>query len=73
MFVVTKLAECHDTCLDVVGSDGHTTNVNPVEGTDDWRVDCDSCFTCISAHHKTKAAARDAAVAHVIHIQGVPA
>lgn len=66
MFEVRQ-ADCHDTCLDVEGPDGHVANVNPVSDTDPqvWRVDCDGCGTCVRAGFKTKRAARAAAIAHV--------
>lgn len=67
LVITVKQAECHDTCLDVRGPDDHMANVNPIGETTPvlWRVDCDSCFTCIQAGFHTKAEARDAAVAHV--------
>ena len=67
-FTVTiRLAECHDICTDVVSSNGHHTNVNPVGfiGEERWRVDCDSCMTCYGSDYKSKKAAVDAAYAHV--------
>lgn len=63
-----KLAECHDTCLNVE-KDGHVANVNPIGWPylqpTLWRVDCDHCFTCVRAGFTTKAEARDVALAHV--------
>ena len=66
MFEVRQ-AECHDTCLDVQGPDGHTANVNPIGFTDpvQWRVDCDDCGRCIQAGISTKAEARAVALDHV--------
>lgn len=62
-----RLAECHDTCLDIEGPDNHVANVNPIDETNPqrWRVDCVSCGTCIRAGFKTKGDARDLAFEHV--------
>lgn len=62
-----RLAECHDTCLDVEGRHGHTANVNPIGNTAPvkWRVDCDDCGTCIRAGFATKREAVEAAKIHV--------
>lgn len=67
MAFTVKAAECHpDVCLDLVRDDGHVTNVNPIMYSDDWRVDCDSCFTCIGAGFKTKADALARAKVHML-------
>lgn len=68
MFTV-QAAECHeDTCLDVVSADGHYTNVNPIGFTDDlWRVDCDSCMTCIRSG-LSKSEALNAAKRHILEV-----
>lgn len=62
-----RLADCHDTCLDVEGPNNHIANVNPVGCTTPqvWRVDCDSCSTNIKSNIKSKKEARDIAIKHV--------
>lgn len=67
MVTQVRLAECHDTCLDVEGPNNHIANVNPIKFTSpvQWRVDCDSCFTCIQAGIASKSLARDIAFQHV--------
>ena len=62
-----RQAECHDTCLDIEGPNGHIANVNPVGYTNPqvWRVDCDSCTTCIRSGFETKKDALEAAKEHV--------
>lgn len=66
--VEIRQAECHDTCLDVEGPNGHISNVNPIGYTDpvQWRVDCDCCYTCIRAGFATKREAVEVAKAHVL-------
>lgn len=66
--VEVRQANCHDTCLDVEGPNNHLANVNPIGETSPqlWRVDCDSCFTCIRAGFRTKEEAREAAMKHVL-------
>lgn len=66
--ITVKLAECHETCLEVTGPSYHIANVNPIGMTnpEQWRVDCDSCCTCIKAGFKTKAAALEYAKQHVV-------
>lgn len=61
-------AGCHAECLDVVGPDDHIANVNPIGYTDPqlWRVDCDSCGTCVRAGFLTRADAVAAAERHVV-------
>lgn len=60
-------AECHAECLDVIGPNEHVANVNPIGFTDPtlWRVDCDSCCTCVRAGFKTRDEAQTYAEQHV--------
>lgn len=60
-------AECHVMCVDVVGPNDHVANVNPIGYTDPqlWRVDCDSCGTCVRAGFQTREAAISEAERHV--------
>lgn len=64
-FTTVTQAECHETCLDIQGPDNHIANVNPIGGTDKWRVDCDGCGTCIRAGLDTK---REATIVARIHV-----
>lgn len=67
MVIEVREAPCHpETCIDIKGPDQHTANVNPIGCSDDkWRIDCDSCFTCIRAG-LTKAEAVAIAKLHVL-------
>jgi len=66
--IEVRLAECHDTCLDIEGPDGHVANVSPIGETNPqlWRVDCDKCGTRIRSGIVTKAAAKVEAMRHVL-------
>lgn len=63
----TAPAGCHAECLDVIGPNDHVANVNPIGYTDPtkWRIDCDSCGTCVRAGFKTRADAVAEAERHV--------
>ncbi len=65
--ITVKQAECHDTCADVFTEDHHT-EVNPVGYTDPqrWRVDCNTCGTCVRADLPDKEAAIKKAHRHVL-------
>lgn len=66
MAIVVREAECHpETCLDIEGPNGHVANVNPIGFTDDqWRIDCDHCFTCI----RTGLTKREAVAIAKVHV-----
>lgn len=65
MTVTVEQAECHETCLQVHSSTGHEANINPVDLSTNWRVDCDQCGTCIRVV-PTKSEAVTVAKEHVI-------
>lgn len=68
--MIVEVAQCHpDTCVDVFGANGHHANVNPIGFSELWRVDCDSCYTCIRSNLSTKEEAIEEAKKHVATMQ----
>ena len=59
------VADCHFRCRQVTDKDTlHTLNVNPLESTSYWRVDCDTCATCLKILPSREEAV-DYAIAHL--------
>ena len=65
--IKTVPAGCHAECLYIIGPNDHIANVNLVGYTDPqlWRVDCETCRTCVRAGFLTRADAVAEAERHV--------
>lgn len=64
--VEVRPAGCHPECL-TVSAGSHECNINMVGMTDPqrWRIDCDTCLTCVGASFLSREAAVEGAKLHV--------